>query len=76
MFAPTKNPTGVDSVESCREMLIARDLRRLRAAGVTVGENVKVELSPRRVFDDADAVLLAAEKGISEIPGNTEIVIG
>lgn len=76
MFAPTKNPTGVDSVESCREMLIARDLRRLRAAGVTVGENVKVELSPRRVFDDADAVLLAAEKGVAEIPGNTEIVIG
>ncbi|MBQ7695521.1 MAG: UDPGP type 1 family protein, partial [Lentisphaeria bacterium] len=29
MFAPTKHATGVDSAESCREMLIARDLRRL-----------------------------------------------
>ena len=29
VFAPTKNPTGVDSVESCREMLIERDAKRL-----------------------------------------------
>ena len=76
MFAPTKNPTGVDSVESCREMLIARDLRRLRAAGVKVGENVKVELSPRRVFDDEDAIQLAADLKLEEIPGGTETVIG
>lgn len=34
LFAPTKNPTGVDSVESCRAMLIDRDARRLEAAGV------------------------------------------
>ena len=76
MFAPTKNPTGVDSVESCREMLIARDLRRLRAAGVTVEENVKVELSPRKVFDDEDAVQLAKELELETLPRGTEAVIG
>ena len=76
MFAPTKNPTGVDSVESCREMLIARDLRRLRAAGVRVEENVKIELSPRRVFDDEDALQLAADLKLEKIPSGTETVIG
>ena len=76
MFAPTKNPTGVDSVESCREMLIARDLRRLRAAGVTVEENVKIELSPRKVFDDADALQLAEELKLEKISSGTETVIG
>ena len=76
MFAPTKNPTGVDSVESCREMLIARDLRRLRAAGVKVEDQVKVELSPRRVFDDADAKLLAEELKLETLPAGSESVIG
>ena len=76
MFAPTKNPTGVDSVESCREMLIARDLRRLRAAGVKVEDQVKVELSPRRVFDDADAQLLAEELKLETLPAGSESVIG
>ena len=54
-FAPTKNKTGVDSVESCREMLAARDARRLRLAGIQVPEGAVVELSPRDVFDDEDA---------------------
>lgn len=76
MFAPTKNPTGVDSVESCREMLITRDLRRLRAAGVTVEENVKVELSPRRVFDDEDAVTLAKELKLTRIEAGSELTLG
>ena len=75
MFAPTKNPTGVDSVESCREMLVARDLRRLKAAGVTVEENVKVELSPRRVFDDDDAVGLVRELKLEKLVSGTSAVI-
>ena len=54
-FAPTKNKTGVDSVESCREMLAARDARRLRLAGIQVPEGAVVELSPRDIFDDEDA---------------------
>jgi UDP-N-acetylglucosamine/UDP-N-acetylgalactosamine diphosphorylase len=76
MFAPTKNPTGVDSVESCREMLIARDVRRLRAAGVTVEEGAKIELDPRQVFDDADAAAVAEKMGLSVIRSGIEMVIG
>ena len=76
MFAPTKNPTGVDSVESCREMLIARDVRRLRAAGVTVEEGAKIELDPRQVFDDADAAAVAKKMGLSVIRAGIEMVIG
>lgn len=76
MFAPTKNPTGVDSVESCREMLIARDRRRLQAAGVAVAEGAQIELSPRKVFDDADAVELAAALELKEIPAGSKQVIG
>ena len=46
MFAPTKNKTGVDSVESCRQSILARDARRLAAAGITLPPGVAVELSP------------------------------
>ncbi len=62
MFAPTKNAVGVDSVESCRAMLTARDARRLRDAGAAVAMHadgtpaVRLELSPGVIFDDADAV--------------------
>ena len=56
IFSPTKNPTGVDSVESCRAMLSARDARRLRLAGIHVPENAVVEISPRSVADDEDAL--------------------
>ena len=45
-FAPTKNKTGVDSVESCRQSILARDARRLAAAGITLPPGVAVELSP------------------------------
>ena len=76
MFAPTKNPTGVDSVESCREMLIARDVRRLRAAGVTVEEGAKIELDPRQVFDDADAAAVVRKTGLTAIRAGIEMVIG
>ncbi|MBR6241548.1 MAG: hypothetical protein IKQ82_08855, partial [Lentisphaeria bacterium] len=62
MFGPTKNATGVDSAESCRAMLVARDARRLELAGVTVPRNpdgtpaALVEISPRCVICDEDAV--------------------
>ena len=61
-FAPTKNATGVDSAESCRRMLCARDARRMELAGIKIPRKADgspdciVELSPRKVFDDADAV--------------------
>ncbi len=60
-FAPTKNKTGVDSVESCRDMLIARDADRLeKLAGIKIprkanGEpDCTIELSPLKYFDDED----------------------
>lgn len=45
-FAPVKNPTGEDSLDSARSMQV--DLHRawLEHAGVTVGAGVKVEISP------------------------------
>lgn len=61
IFAPTKNVSGVDSAESCRAMLVARDARRLELSGVAVPRKADgspdcvVEISPRCVFDDADA---------------------
>lgn len=56
IFGPTKNATGVDSAESCRAMLVARDIRRMRLAGMQVQDGAIVEISPRLVVDDADAV--------------------
>lgn len=62
LFAPTKNATGVDSAESCRAMLVTRDARRMELAGIAVPRKTDgspdcvVEISPRCVFDDADAV--------------------
>lgn len=56
LFAPTKNATGVDSAESCRAMLSARDARRLKLAGIPVPDDAVVEISPRSVADDEDAL--------------------
>jgi len=62
LFAPTKNATGVDSAESCRAMLVTRDARRMELAGIQIPRKADgtpdciVEVSPRCVFDDADAV--------------------
>ena len=75
MFAPTKNATGVDSAESCREMLIARDIRRLRQAGVTVEEGAKVEISPRSVFDDEDAAALVKKLKLTRLAAGSETVL-
>lgn len=73
IFAPTKNPTGVDSVESCRAMLVVRDSRRLDLAGLKVprkpdgSPDCVAELSPRRVIDDDDAVSFV-KKGSFKAP--------
>lgn len=47
-FAPIKNSSGVDSVESCRDLQTARAARWLAAAGVRV---------PRRADGTPDAVI-------------------
>ena len=77
VFAPTKNPTGVDSVESCRAMLIDRDLRRLQSAGVELPKkadgswNCQVEIAPYLAVDADDVAELAKARAIKSIaPGS------
>lgn len=81
VFAPTKNPTGVDSVESCRAMLIDRDARRLEAAGVKVPRradgvvDAKIEVSPLAVADDEDMIDFVRTRGLKEIAPGAELVL-
>jgi UDP-N-acetylglucosamine/UDP-N-acetylgalactosamine diphosphorylase len=51
-FAPVKNATGVDTPETSRAMLVARDRRRLRAAGAVVDDSAVVEISPLFAWTD------------------------
>ncbi|MDD5663387.1 MAG: UDPGP type 1 family protein [Victivallaceae bacterium] len=79
-FAPTKNKTGVDSVESCRMMLIERDALRLERAGVKIARDTDgkakypIELSPAVIIDDNDAIEYCKEKQISDL-SKTETAI-
>ncbi|MPM73477.1 hypothetical protein SDC9_120457 [bioreactor metagenome] len=81
VFAPTKNPTGVDSVESCREMLIERDAKRLEKAGVGIPRSAdgkvdaKIEISPLAVLDDEDAAAFVKSRGITEIVRGAELTL-
>ena len=80
-FAPTKNATGVDSVESCRLMMIDRDARRLERCGVKIPRNAdgsvncKVELSPLAVWDDEDCLQYVEKHAVTEIKPGAEIYL-
>ena len=63
-FGPTKNATGVDSAESCREMLIARDKRRLKAANVDIAN---AEIAPRIAVCDEDVEEYCRKNNISSL---------
>jgi UDP-N-acetylglucosamine/UDP-N-acetylgalactosamine diphosphorylase len=78
VFGPTKNPTGVDSVESCRDMLVDRDARRLAAAGVVIPRksdgscDCRIELSAKVVIDNEDAIAYCKAKNLVAIaPGES-----
>jgi UDP-N-acetylglucosamine/UDP-N-acetylgalactosamine diphosphorylase len=77
-FAPTKNATGVDSVESCRAMLVDRDARRLERAGVTVPRRADgtvdalIEISPLAVWDDEDCAGYVKKHNITAIEANSK----
>jgi UDP-N-acetylglucosamine/UDP-N-acetylgalactosamine diphosphorylase len=79
-FAPTKNKTGVDSVESCREMMCERDARRLERVGVTVPRDsegkpaIDIEISPLSVIDDDDARVYCLNRGIKDLTDETKAV--
>jgi len=81
VFAPTKNATGVDSAESCRRMLIDRDVRRLTAAGVVIprksdGEaDAVIEISPAAVLDDEDAVKYVNAHALTHIEAGAKVFL-
>lgn len=76
-FAPTKNATGVDSVESCRLMLSERDARRLERCGVEIPRNAdgslnaKIEISPLSIWDDEDCAAYVAKHNIKAVEANS-----
>lgn len=80
VFAPTKNATGVDSVESCRAMLIERDAKRLEKAGVSIPRkadgsvDMQIEISPLAVLDQQDADALAASETITAERGKVLVI--
>ena len=81
LFAPTKNLTGVDSVESCRRMISERNARRLADAGVIIPRtadgsvDAEIEIDPARVCDDNDAEALVAETGLKKILPGQKVVL-
>lgn len=81
VFAPTKNATGVDSAESCRQMLVDRDARRLESAGVIVPRrsdgtvDATIEISPAAVLDDADAKAYVAAHRLTRIEAGSKIFL-
>ena len=80
-FAPTKNATGVDSVESCRAMLIDRDARRLERCGVTVPRkadgtvDAQIEFSPLAVWDDDDCREYIRKHDIKAITAGSKLYL-
>ena len=76
LFAPTKNVSGVDSVESCRRMISGRNAARLAAAGVEIPRNADgsvnavIEIAPETACDAEDVAELVAATGLRKIlPG-------
>ncbi len=82
IFAPTKNATGVDSAESCRQMLITRDCRRMELAGIVIPRKADgtpdciVEVSPRCVFDDEDAVAYFKANPVTAVAAGAKEAFG
>ena len=64
-FAPVKNPTGVDSVDSCRELLSNRAAKWLTAANISFPTNLSLEISPRSFVDCEDLIEISKTREIS-----------
>jgi UDP-N-acetylglucosamine/UDP-N-acetylgalactosamine diphosphorylase len=68
-FAPTKNAAGADSVETTREMMVARAADWLRSAGVTIPQ--KKDGSPDCLLETAPGFALYKEdvrEKLNQIP--------
>ncbi|MBE6366993.1 MAG: UDPGP type 1 family protein [Lentisphaerae bacterium] len=80
-FAPTKNATGVDSVESCRLMLTDRDARRLERCGVKIPRRADgtvdavIEISPLAVWDDADCAAYVRQHDLTAVEAGAKLYL-
>ncbi len=66
-FAPVKNMTGEDSLESSREMQSALHRSWLEEAGIRVGKGIQVEISPLFALDRSDL-----QGRISQLPSEID----
>ncbi len=53
-FAPVKNPSGVDSVESARKLMVDLHKKWLRERNISFPEDAAVEISPLRAVEPED----------------------
>ena len=78
-FAPTKNPTGIDSVQSCRELLQEEFARWLHHRGVDLPRtpegklDCRIEVSPRRYVTESD--FQNADLGVYSFDPGTKVLI-
>ncbi|MBI9015780.1 MAG: UDPGP type 1 family protein [Phycisphaerae bacterium] len=73
-FAPIKNATGTDSIDSSRELQIARACRWLAAAGIEVPTGTPVEISSDFALDPQE--LKAKKSEIPPITPGEELYLG
>ncbi|MBA4389488.1 MAG: UDP-N-acetylhexosamine pyrophosphorylase [Syntrophus sp. (in: bacteria)] len=64
-FAPVKNKEGVDSPKTARSAMIALSKDWLRKAGVTVGSEVTIEISPFFALDEHELVQKMKDKKLA-----------
>jgi UDP-N-acetylglucosamine/UDP-N-acetylgalactosamine diphosphorylase len=79
-FAPTKNATGIDSVETTKQMMIARAANWLESAGVKIprkpdgSPDCTIEIAPAFALTKDD--LLEKRRQIPEIKPGDKIYLG
>ena len=71
-FAPLKNRTGPDSIETCRQGMIDQGARWLRANGIAVPERdgkpvCRIEISPAVAWDACSLADVLKQRGLSTV---------
>ncbi|HEX2965775.1 MAG TPA: hypothetical protein VHO84_08315, partial [Syntrophorhabdaceae bacterium] len=70
-FSPLKNREGTDSPETARSSIIDLHKRWLRRAGIEIGDNVVVEISPLFAMNDEDLAKNLTRQGITAVQSDT-----